>query len=105
MKILNEAQLDAFMDAICKDSVWHDFFYTELTVGLRRGKICGLIWSDFDERNGILKICRTLRDVKVGALETGDRKTYAGTREIVLTNSTAQLLNGFFIIHSGRNLL
>ncbi len=92
MKILNEAQLDAFMDMIRKDPVWQDFFYTELTTGLRRGEICGLMWSDFDERDGILKICRTIHREKGGRLLAGDTKTYAGTRKIVLPNSTAQLL-------------
>ena len=34
MNILNEDQLDTFMDAIKADSIWYDFFYTELTTGL-----------------------------------------------------------------------
>ncbi len=25
------------MEIIQKDDIWHDFFYTELTTGLRRG--------------------------------------------------------------------
>lgn len=37
MKILTEAQLDAFMKVIEKDAFWHDFFYTAVTTGLRRG--------------------------------------------------------------------
>ena len=36
MNILNEEQLDAFMETIKADLIWHDFFYTELTTGLRR---------------------------------------------------------------------
>ena len=92
MKILNEEQLDAFMDVIQKDEIWYDFFYTELTIGLRRGEICGLMWSDFDERSGILKVNRTLHREKGGRLVAGDTKTYAGTRKIVLPPSTAELL-------------
>lgn len=42
-QILNDDQLARFMEVIRADSVWHDFFYTELTTGLRRGEICGLI--------------------------------------------------------------
>lgn len=30
------------MKAIEGDELWHDFFYTELTTGLRRGEICAL---------------------------------------------------------------
>ena len=92
MKILNEEQLDTFMDVIQKDAIWYDFFYTELTTGLRRGEICGLMWSDFDERSGILKINRTLHREKGGRLVVGDTKTYAGTRKIVLPPSTVELL-------------
>ena len=92
MNILNEEQLDAFMETIKADPIWHDFFYTELTTGLRRGEICGLMWSDFDERGGILKVSRTLHREKGGRLVAGDTKTYAGARKIVLPPSTAELL-------------
>ena len=36
-QILNDAQLERFMEVIREDTVWHDLFYTELTTGLRRG--------------------------------------------------------------------
>ena len=91
-QILNDAQLERFLEVIRADSVWHDFFYTELTTGLRLGEICGLMWSDLDERKGILRISRTLRREKGGRLVAGDTKTYAGTRTIVLPASTAELL-------------
>lgn len=92
MTTLNDAQLDTFMDAIKQDPTWYDFFYTELTTGLRLGEICGLMWSDFDGRKGTLNISRTLHKEKGGRLVTGDTKTYAGTRKIVLPDSTAELL-------------
>ncbi len=92
MQVLNEEQLDTFMDAIKADPFWYEFFYTELTTGLRRGEICGLMWPDFDERNGTLKVSRTLHREKGGRLVAGDTKTYAGTRKIVLPPSTSELL-------------
>ena len=92
MKFLNDEQLERFLAEIKNDPIWHDFFYTELTTGLRLGEICGLMWSDFDERTGTLAVNRTLRREKGGRLVTGDTKTYAGTRKIVLPPSTAQLL-------------
>ena len=92
MTILNDAQLNTFMDAIKQDPTWYDFFYTELTTGLRLGEICGLMWPDFDGRKGTLNISRTLHKEKGGRLVTGDTKTYAGTRKIVLPDSTAELL-------------
>src|SRR5699024_11059427 len=61
MKILNEEQMDTFLAAVDGNEIWRDFFYTELTTGLRLGEICGLMWSDFDGRKGILSVTRTLR--------------------------------------------
>ena len=92
MKILNEEQLDTFMEAIKADPIWHDFFYTELTTGLRLGEICGLLWTDFDAKAGTLQICRTLHKERGGRLVAGDTKTYAGMRKIILPPSTAELL-------------
>jgi len=91
-QILNDAQLERFMEVIREDTVWHDFFYTELTTGLRRGEICGLMWSDFDEAHGILSIRRTVHAQKGGRLTTGETKTGTGKRTITLPPSTAKLL-------------
>ena len=63
-----------------------------MTTGLRRDEICGLKWENFDSKAGTLKICRTIRTEKGGALEAGDTKTYAGKRTILLPRSTIQLL-------------
>ena len=92
MKILNDEQLDTFLSAVEQDPIWKDFFYTELTTGLRLGEICGLMWADFDARKGTLNITRTLHKEQGGRLVTGDTKTYAGTRKIVLPSTTAELL-------------
>lgn len=91
-QILNDAQMERFMEVIQEDCVWHDFFYTELTTGLRRGEICGLMWSDFDEAHGTLSIRRTLHVQRGGRMVTGETKTGTGKRTITLPPSTAQLL-------------
>lgn len=91
-QILTDAQLDRFMDAIRQDNLWHAFFYTELTTGLRRGEICGLKWQDFDESNGRLKVSRTLHKKQGGGYTSGETKTDTGTRTIILPPSTAELL-------------
>ena len=80
------------MEEIKHDAVWHDFFYTELTTGLRRGEICGLMWSDFDERKGTLTVRRTVHQRKGGGLTTGETKTGKGRRTITLPPSTVRLL-------------
>ena len=94
MTILNEEQLDTFLAAVEQDPIWKNFFYTELTTGLRLGEICGLMWSDFDAKKGTPSVNRTIHKEKGGRLVTGDTKTYAGTRTIVLPDSTAELLRG-----------
>ena len=92
-QILNDSQLERFMEVIREDSVWYDFFYTELTTGLRQGEICGLMWSDIDEAHGTLAIRRTLHAQKGGRLVAGETKTGTGKRTITLPPSTAQLLS------------
>ena len=91
-QILNDDQLERFMEAIKHDAVWHDFFYTELTTGLRRGELCGLMWQDFDARNGVLQVRRTLHSRKLGVDMLGKTKTRSGERTIVLPRSTAEIL-------------
>ena len=91
-QILNDEQLERFMEIIKSDERWYDFFYTELTTGLRRGEICGLRWEDFDEQNGRLKIHRSVGRIKNGVLPVGETKTETGTREILLPLSTLELL-------------
>lgn len=92
MKVLTEALLNAFMETIKKDELWHDFFYTAVTTGLRRGEICALRWEDLDTKQGTLHVRRTLHKEKGKPYTTGDTKTYAGTRKIVLPPSTARVL-------------
>ena len=91
-RILNEQELDTFMETIRKDDVWYEFFYTELMTGLRRGEICGLMWKDFDDKKGTLKVCRTLHSKKMGVFALGDTKTSKGTRTIILPQSIVELL-------------
>lgn len=89
--VLLESQIEKFMKVLDGDSMWRDFFYTELMTGMRRGEICGLKWSDFDEESGMLHIQRTIRYTK-GELIIGETKTNQGKRKIVLPASVAQML-------------
>ena len=80
------------MDAIKADSSWHDFFYTEITTGLRVGELCGLMWTDFDEESGTLSVKRTIHVEEGGKLVSGATKTGQGARKILLPASTSELL-------------
>ena len=93
-QILTKEQMDIFLAAVDRNEIWRDFFYTELTTGLRRGEICGLMWQDFDEAHGTLTIRRTIHAERGGRLTAGETKTGAGKRIITLPPSTAQLLSG-----------
>lgn len=91
-KILNEEQLEIFMKAILDEPMWHDFFYTEITTGLRLGEICGLKWIDLDESTGKLKIQRSVSQAEGGGVKVGETKTEKGTRTILLPKGTLQIL-------------
>ena len=91
-RILTRAELDDFLTVVEQDEVWRDFFQTELMTGLRRGEICGLQWSDFDEEGGTLKVCRTLHSQRKGEYTIGETKTNQGMRTIILPHSVVDIL-------------
>lgn len=91
MQVLTDEQLDKFLNEIELEAEWRDFFYTELTTGLRRGEICGLKWIDFDEATGRLNINRSI-EVKNGIVTEGETKTGKGKRSFYLPESTANML-------------
>ena len=91
-QILAEEQLEKFLEVAKADPVWSDFFYTELTTGLRLGEICGLKWQDFEEKTGRLHIRRSVHRRKGGGVRVGETKTETGTRTILLPPSTVEIL-------------
>ena len=91
-QILTEEQLEKFLEVVKADPMWSDFFYTELTTGLRLGEICGLKWQDFEEKTGRLHIRRSVHRRKGGGVRVGETKTETGTRTILLPPSTVKIL-------------
>ena len=91
-QILTEEQLEKFLEVAGTDPVWSDFFYTELTTGLRLGEICGLRWQDFEEKTGRLHIRRSIHKRKGGGVRVGETKTETGARTILLPPSTVEVL-------------
>lgn len=91
-QVLEDSQLDTFMDAIQREPYWHDFFYVEIMTGLRRGEICGLKWTDIDFTAGTMSIRRSVGRTRYGGISIGETKTNAGTRTILMPPSVAELL-------------
>ena len=91
MQVLNEEQLGVFMEAIKTEPLWYDFFYTEITTGLRLGEICALKWEDLNETDGRLRVRRSVHK-EHGEFIIGETKTEKGTRTILLPPGTLHLL-------------
>ena len=89
--VLTDDQLETFMSAIEKEPVWFDFFYLEITVGMRIGEISTLKWTDFSAKDKTLHIQRTATRTEDG-LEVGDTKTSTGNRIVRLPESAYQML-------------
>lgn len=92
MQVFNENELERFKEAIKSEPWWYDFFYTEITTGLRLGELCGLQWDDIEFRTGQIRIRRAITKGKNGELEIGETKTATGRRIFTLPPSTLALL-------------
>ena len=91
-QVLDDSQLNRFLEAIQCEPYWHDFFYVEVMTGLRRGEICGIKWSDIDFNEGTLCIKRSVSTKEGGGVSIGETKTDAGARTIIMPPSVATLL-------------
>ena len=91
-QVLDDSQLNRFLEAIQCEPYWHDFFYVEVMTGLRRGEICGIKWSDIDFNEGTLCIKRSVSTKEGGGVSIGETKTDAGVRTIIMPPSVANLL-------------
>ena len=90
---LTDEQVKALRDAISGSRVYL-FVMLALGLGLRRGEILGLMWSDVDLKTGVVKV----RHNKAFAANQNDApvtellKTDAGRREIPIPEKLIQLL-------------
>ena len=91
-QILGDEQLETFLEEIKKEEYWCDFFYVEIMVGLRRGEICGLKWSDIDFSANKLRVERSVGIKKGGGIIIGETKTNTGIRTIIMPPSVSDVL-------------
>ena len=91
MQVFNDEQLDKFMEVIEKEPVWYDFFYTEITTGMRRGEICGLQWNDLNFSTGELSIRRQVVSVNDGVM-VKKPKTKNSVRTVIIDTALLKVL-------------
>ena len=91
-QVLDDGQLERFMEAIKEEPYWNDFFYVEVMTGLRRGEICGLKWQDINFEENKLQVKRSVSVKKGGGVSIGETKTETGVRCIQMPPSVAELL-------------
>ena len=91
-RILLEYEVDRLLEVSKERDGWYDFFYLECMTGLRKGEICALKWSDYDEINRKLSVKRTATYMD-GKLTIGETKTERSRRKIILPKSVAKMLS------------
>lgn len=101
LRILNDAEIDTLIKAIEDNEIWGDFFYTELTTGLRRGEGMALQWNDINFKTGQLHITRQAYRAK-GKLRIADLKTTQSERTIILPKSLINMLKEYKEIVNSR---
>ena len=70
---------------------WGAFVWLTMTTGVRRGEVCGLLWSHVDLDHAMITIRRTVYLDEHGQLQEKDTKTHQ-QRRVVLDPETAAVL-------------
>jgi len=91
MKILNEQQVGQFLVA-ASNSRYKNLYHLAVTTGMRISELRGLSWSDVDWINGTVKVNRQILDIRGQGAVSGAPKTFAGTRTILLGETTLNKL-------------
>ena len=91
-RVLTDKELDTFLDAVREDKIWGDFFYVELTTGLRRGEITALLWSDLDAKNKTISVSKQYVKNPNGELTLSRPKTETSVRKVSIPQDAVDLL-------------
>jgi integrase len=87
MQILNEQQVGSFLVA-ASHSRYQILYHLAVTTGMRISELRGLCWSDIDWIKGTIKVNRQIQDIRGKGSVSGAPKTSAGTRIILLGETT-----------------
>ena len=90
MKTLKKEELGAFLEET-KNCGCYEFYYLELTTGMRLGEICALEWSDLDVENKTISVNKSVRKIK-GELIITTPKTKSSIRTIRINDDLVDLL-------------
>lgn len=87
---LTTEQARRLLDVLAGERLY-PLYLVALTVGLRRGELLGLCWSDLDMVAGTVRIRRTLQRVD-GRLQLVEPKTASSTRTVPVPRPTLAVL-------------
>ncbi|MBQ8981600.1 MAG: site-specific integrase [Eubacterium sp.] len=90
MKTLKKEELSAFLEET-KRSGCYEFYYLELTTGMRLGEICALEWTDLDTVNKTISVNKSVRKLD-GKLIITTPKTKSSIRTIRIADELVDLL-------------
>jgi integrase len=88
--VLNPDEARKFLDA-AKGSRFESIFVLALTLGMRRGEILGLRWTDVDFETGVLKISQAMQRLAEG-LSITEVKTERSRRVLAIPESVVRAL-------------
>ena len=92
MKTLKKEELTAFLEETKKFDCY-EFYYLELTTGMRLGEICALEWDDLDIENKTISVNKSVRREN-GKIVISTPKTKNSVRTIKLCDECVNLLIG-----------
>ena len=92
MKTLKVNELSAFLNETIRSDCY-EFYFLEITTGLRLGEILALEWEDLDEENKTIRVNKQVRRSKNG-MEVSTPKTQASIRTISISTECLTLLKG-----------
>ncbi len=87
MKMLNDQQVGSFLMAAA-NSKYKTLYHLAVTTGMRFSELRGLCWSDLDWIKGTIKVSRQIQDITGRGSFAGAPKSFAGTRTILLGETT-----------------
>ena len=91
MKTLKKEELTAFLEET-KRSGCYEFYYLELTTGMRLGEICALEWNDLSLENKTITVNKAGQKIK-GEVKINTPKTKSSIRTIRLCDECIRLLS------------